>query len=124
MNVIDSSGWLEYFARGTNASFFAPVVKATDTLVVPTVCMYEVFKHLLTQRGEEDALQAIGVMSLGIIADLTREIAVNTANISNEFKIAMADSIILAITRANNATLWTQDADFEDIGGVQYIEKK
>jgi predicted nucleic acid-binding protein len=124
MNVVDSSGWLEYFARGTNASFFAPVVKATDILVVPTVCMYEVFKRLLAQRGEEDALQAIGIMSLGIIADLTREIAVNAAYISSEFRIALADSIIMATTRANNATLWTQDADFEGIGGVQYIEKK
>ena len=124
MNVVDSLGWLEYFARGTNASFFAPVVKATDTLIVPTVCMYEVFKRLLVQRGEEGALQAIGIMSLGIIADLTQEIAVNAANISSEFKIAMADSIIFATARANNATLWTQDADFEGIGGVQYIEKK
>ena len=124
MNVVDSSGWLEYFARGTNASFFAPVVKATDILVVPTVCMYEVFKRLLAQRGEEDALQAIGIMSLGIIADLTREIAVNAAYISSEFRIALADSIIMATTRANDATLWTQDVDFEGIGGVQYIEKK
>ena len=124
MNVVDSSGWLEYFARGTNASFFAPVVKATDALVVPTVCMYEVFKRLLTQIGEEDALQAIGVMSLGIIGDLTREIAVNAAYISSEFKIAMADSIIMATTDAYDATLWTQDADFEGINGVQYIEKK
>jgi len=123
MNVVDSSGWLEYLARGTNASFFAPVVKATDALVVPTVCMYEVFKRLLAQRGEEGALQAIGIMSLGIIADLTREIAVNAAYISSEFKITMADSIIFATARANNATLWTQDADFEGIGGVQYIEK-
>jgi predicted nuclease of predicted toxin-antitoxin system len=83
-----------------------------------------VFKRLLAQRGEEGALQAIGIMSLGIITDLTQEITVNTANISNEFKIAMADSIILATTRANNTTLWTQDADFEGIGGVRYIEKK
>ncbi len=124
MNVVDSSGWLEYLAGGTNASTFAPVVKVTDTLVVPTVCMYEVFKRLLAQRGEEDALQAVGIMSLGIIADLTREIAVNAAHISPEFKIAMADSIILATTRTNNATLWTQDTDFEGIDGVQYIEKK
>ena len=124
MNVVDSSGWLEYFARGTNVSFFAPVVKATDNLVVPTVCMYEVFKRLLAQRGEEGALQAIGIMSLGIIADLTREIAVNAAVISSEFKIAMADSFILATARAYDATLWTQDADFESVGGVQYIEKK
>lgn len=124
MNVVDSSGWLEYFARGTNTSFFAPVVKATDILVVPTVCMYEVFKRLLAQRGEEGALQAAGIMSLGIIADLTQEIAVNAAYISSEFKIAMTDSTILATARANNAILWTQDADFEGIDGVHYIDKK
>jgi predicted nucleic acid-binding protein len=124
MNVVDSSGWLEYFARGSNASFFAPVVKATDILVVPTVCMYEVFKRLLAQRGEEGALQAIGIMSLGIIADLTREITVSAAYISSKFKIAMADSFILATARANNAILWTQDADFEGIDGVHYIDKK
>lgn len=124
MNVVDSSGWLEYFTRGKNVGFFAPIVTETDTLVVLTVCMYEVFKRLLTQRGEEDALQAIGIMSLGIIADTTREVAVNAAYISYDLKIAMADSIILATARAYNATLWTQDSDFKGIGGVQYIERK
>ena len=124
MNVVDSSGWLEYFARGTNASTFAPVIKATDLLVVPTICMYEVFKRLLTQRGEEDALQAIGIMSIGILADLTREIAIEAAYISAESQIAMADSIILATTRAYNATLWTQEADYKGMEGVQYIEKR
>lgn len=124
MNVVDSSGWLEYFARGTNASFFAPAIKATDLLVVPTICMYEVFKRLLTQRGEEDALQAIGIMSIGILADLTREIAIDAAYISAELQIAMADSIILATTHAHNATLWTQDADYKGMEGVQYIEKR
>ena len=124
MNVVDSSGWLEYFAGGANASLFAPVVKESDTLVVPTVCMYEVFKRLLSRRGEESALQAMGIMSLGIIADLTREIAVQAAQISLEFKIAMAGSIILATTHAYDATLRTQDADFEGMGGVQYIENK
>jgi len=124
MNVVDSSGWLEYFAGSTNASTFATVVKATDTLVVPTVCMYEVFKRLLVQRGEVSALQAIGIMSLSIIADLSREITVNAAFISSKFNIAMADSIILATAWAYDATLWTQDADFEGIDGVQYIEKK
>lgn len=124
MNVVDSSGWLEYFAGGTNASFFAPLIKNTDILVVPTVCMYGVFKRLQNQRGEEDALRAIGIMSLGVIADLTREIAVNAAHLSSEFKIAMADSIILATTRAYQATLWTQDADFEGMQEVEYIEKR
>jgi predicted nucleic acid-binding protein len=124
MNVVDSSGWLEYFGGGINASFFAPVVKEIDTLVVPTVCMYEVFKRLLAQREEEGALQAIGIMSLGNIVDLTREIAVNAAVISSEHKIAMADSIILATTHAYDAILWTQDADFEGFSSVHYIGKK
>lgn len=123
MNVVDSSGWLEYFGGGINASFFSPIIRETDRLVVPTICMYEVFKRMSIMRGEEDALQAIGYMSLGSIADLTQEIAVNAAYISSELKIAMADSIILATAQANNATLWTQDVDFEDIDGVQYIEK-
>jgi toxin FitB len=123
MNVVDSSGWLEYFARGTNASFFAPAIKATQILVVPTICMSEVFKRLLIQRGEEDALQATGIMSLGLLADLTREISIDAAYISAKSQIAMADSIILATTRAFSATLWTQDADFRGIEGVQYIEK-
>jgi toxin FitB len=124
MNVVDSSGWLEYFAGGTNASFFAPAIKTTEILVVPTICLYEVFKRLLNQRGEEDALQAIGIMSLGNLADLTREVAVDAAYLSSELQIAMADSIILATTRAHNATLWTQDADFKGMDGVQYIEKR
>lgn len=124
MNVVDSSGWLEYFAGGTNARFFAPAIQETDVLVVPTVCMYEVFKRMSAQRGEEGALQAIGIMSLGNIADLTREIAVNAAAISAELRMAMADSIILATTRANQATLWTQDKDFDGMDDVRYVAKK
>ena len=60
MKVVDSSGWLEYFAQGPNANFFAPAIQETDSLVVPAICMYEVFKLMLTQRGEEAALQAAG----------------------------------------------------------------
>jgi len=122
MNVVDSSGWLEYLAGGQNAEIFAPVIQATDSLVVPTVCMYEVFKRVFALRGEEAALQAIGIMSLGIIADLTRQIAVNAARISSELKIAMADSLILATARVHDATLWTQDADFEGVDGVKFVE--
>ena len=123
MNIVDSSGWLEYFARGGNAGLFAPVIQETESLVVPTICMYEVFKRILIQRGEENALQAIGVMSLGTIADLTQEIAINAAQISSELKIAMADSIILATARKHNAVLWTQNIDFEGLSDVNYIQK-
>jgi predicted nucleic acid-binding protein len=124
MNVVDSSGWLEYFAQGPNASFFASPLQETDSLVVPTICVYEVFKLLLPSRGEEAALQAAGIMSLGTSADLTPEIAINAARISSDLKIAMADSIILATSHAYQATLWTQDADFKGFDSVAYIEKQ
>ncbi|MCK5783823.1 MAG: type II toxin-antitoxin system VapC family toxin [Desulfobacterales bacterium] len=123
MNVVDSSGWLEYFAKGKNAPFFLKTIQDTKNLLVPAICVYEVFKRTLSIRGEEDALQAVGIMSLGKSVELSQDIAVNAAKISHDLKIAMADSIILATARAFNAILWTQDADFEDLDGVRYIEK-
>ncbi|MDX1414411.1 MAG: type II toxin-antitoxin system VapC family toxin [Candidatus Promineifilaceae bacterium] len=124
MNVVDSSGWLEYFSESTNADFFAPAIQKTESLIVPTICVYEVFKRLFIQRGEEKALTAVGIMSLGHIAELTREIAVNAASLSAELKLAMADSVILATARTHHATLWTQDADLAKIDRVRYIRKK
>jgi predicted nucleic acid-binding protein len=124
MNVVDSSGWLEYFADGPNADFFAPAIENASELVVPSLSMYEVFKRVLQQRGEDDALQAVGVMAQGLVVDLNMEIAINAAKISVELRLPMADSIILATARAYSATFWTQDADFQDIEGVQCIEKR
>jgi predicted nucleic acid-binding protein len=86
--------------------------------------MYEVFKRMLAQYDEDAALQAVGIMSVGKIAELTQEIAINAAQISSQRKIAMADSIILATAHTHAATLWTQDADFANIEGVKYTEKK
>lgn len=123
MNVVDSSGWLEYFGDGPNTDFFAPAIQEIETLLVPAVCIYEVFKRVLGQRGEEAALEAIGVMSLGQLVELNRDIAIQAAQISGENKLAMADSIILATTRAYAATLWTQDADLARFEGVQYVSK-
>ena len=124
MNIVDSSGWLEYFADGENASFFAPVIEDTEHLIVPVICLYEVFKRLMAQRGENAALVHIGDMHQAQIADLTSSVALQAAKLSADFKIAMADSIILATARAFDATLWTQDGDFEGIDGVKYIAKE
>ena len=124
MNVVDSSGWLEYFADAPNADFFAPAIENASELVVPSLSIYEVFKRVLQQRGEDDALQAVGVMAQGLIVDLNMEIAINAAKISVELRWPMADSIILATARAYSATFWTQDADFQNIEGVQYVEKR
>ncbi|MCI0518680.1 MAG: type II toxin-antitoxin system VapC family toxin [Chloroflexi bacterium] len=123
MNVVDSSGWLEYLSDGTNADFFAPSILDEANLTTPTICIYEVFKRTLAEFGEERALEAAGVMSRGAVADLTRQNAIEAARLSVELKLAMADSIILAIARANDALLWTQDAHFKGIEGVKYVEK-
>jgi predicted nucleic acid-binding protein len=124
MNVVDSSGWLEYLTDGVNARFFVSSIHDAENLVIPTICLYEVFERVLLELGEEKALDAIGMMSVGQAAELSRELAIESARISTETKLAMADSIILATARANNATLWTQDAHFKEIEGVKYIEKK
>ncbi len=124
MNVVDSSGWLEFFADGPNADFFAPAVEDTQRQVVPTISIYEVFKRVLQQADEGSALQAIVVMQQGRVVDLDQPLALRAATISFQLKLPMADSIILATARSHGATLWTQDVDFEDIDGVQYIPKQ
>ncbi len=124
MNVVDSSGWLEYFAGGPNADFFAGAVEAADELVVPTVSLYEVFKRVLQQRGESEALEAVTLMQQGGVVDLTTPIALEAARASAALGIPMADSIILTTARLLGATLWTQDSDFAGIEGVEYIARE
>ena len=124
MNVIDSSGWIEYFTDGVNADFFDSPIRDFESLIVPTICLYEVFKRVLLVLGDDKALKTIGQMSLGTVVDLDRNIAMRAAQISLNVKLAMADSIILATTREYDATLWTQDEHFKDLEGIRYIEKK
>ncbi len=122
MNVVDSSGWLEYFADGPNADFFAKAVENIEELVIPVITIYEVFKRVHQQRSEGDALQVVALMEQGQVVNLDTTLALSAAKISLELKVPMADSIILATAQSSNATLWTQDVDFKGIDGVQYIE--
>lgn len=123
MNVVDSSGWLEYFADGRNADFFAPAIEATARLVVPTLSLYEVFKRIVQQRGEGAALQAVALMQRGEVVDLDAGIALGAAKLSLELKLPLADSVMLATARAHGAILWTQDEDFEGEAGVRYVAR-
>ncbi|MEW6008007.1 MAG: type II toxin-antitoxin system VapC family toxin [bacterium] len=124
MNLVDSCGWLEYFADGPNAIYFAEPIEDTDNLLVPSLCVLEVFKNILRQRGENSALQAIALMGQGMIVDLDTSIALSAAKLGLEHKLPLADSIILATARANDAIVWTQDADLKGIDGVNFIPKK
>jgi len=121
MNIVDSSGWLEYFGKGVNGLLFAPIIQETTALVVPSITIYEVFKRILHQRGEEAALCAVGWMALGMVDTLSQELALEAAALSLELKLPMADSIILATAYAHQATLWTQDEHFRGLPGVQFI---
>ena len=124
MNIIDSSGWLEYFAEGGNAEFFAPAIEDTKNLLVPVICIYEVFKKLLLQSGDNEAQIHVSDMKQGKIIEIDESLALSAAKLSAELKLPMADSLILATARTNNAILWTQDEHFRDLDGVKYIEKK
>lgn len=121
MNIVDSSGWLEYLSDGPNASAFEKALMNTEDLVTLTLCFYEVFKVVLRERDENDALQAIALMRQARTTDLTAEIALLAARLSLEFKIPMADSIILATGRICEATIWTQDEHFKNIKSAKYI---
>jgi len=120
MNVVDSSAWLDFFANGPNAEFFATPIERPSELVVPTVCIYEVFKKVLQQRSEYDALAAVGVLQQGKVVDLTPTLALNAAKLGIEHHLPFADAAILATARAFNAALWTQDEHFEGLKGVRY----
>ncbi len=124
MNVVDSSGWLEYFANGKNARFFAAPVENTSSLVVPTLTLFEVFKRVLKQRDETDALQAVALMQQGTVVDLTGSLSLEAARLSVQESLPLADSVVLATAQAYGATLWTQDADFKGIRDVKYTPKK
>ncbi len=123
MNVVDSSAWLEYFADGPNAVAFAPAIQATAELVVPSITLLEVFKRVYQQRGEGPALQAVAAMQQGRVIDLDGPVALAAAKLSADSKLPLADSVVLATARQIEATLWTQDADFEGMSGVRYRAK-
>jgi predicted nucleic acid-binding protein len=123
MNVVDSSGWLEYFISGGNANFFAPVIEKPETVIVPSISLFEVYKRVLIEKDRNDALEAVAIMKEGQVIDLDDNLALVAAELSYEFKLPLADSIILATARINDATLWTQDAHFKSLEAVKYIEK-
>jgi len=124
MNVVDSCGWLEYLADGPNADLFAAAIEDTEALVVPSLSIYEVFKRVLQQRSEGDAVQTVVLMQQGRVADLDVATALEAARLSLDRRLPMADTVMLATARAHGATLWTQGADLEGIEGVQYVARR
>lgn len=124
MNLVDSSGWLEYFADGKNADFFAEPIEDARSLIIPSICIFEVFKRILQQRTEDEALRAATIMQQGRVIPLEALLSLQAAKLSVDLKLPMADSIILTTARTFKATLWTQDTDFKEMKDVRFIESK
>lgn len=121
MNVVDSSGWLEYFADGPNAGAFAKPIQNVNQLIVPMLSIIEVFRHVAQRRGEGDALQAITAMQQGTVVELTVPVALDAARLGLDERLTLSDSIMLATARNHRAILWTQNPHFEQIEGVRYV---
>ena len=124
MNLVDSSGWLEYFANGKNANFFASAIIDSKNFIVPAVCIFKVFKRLAQQKDEYCALEAVTAMQQGTVIPLDSTLAIHAAKISYDLKLPMADSIIWATAKTFEATVWTQDADFRKLPNVKFIDSK
>ena len=124
MNVVDSSAWLEYFADGANADFFARPIEKPDGLLVPSITVLEVFKRVAQQRDEGAALQCVAVMQQGQVVELDAALALRAAAVGLRHKLPLADSVVYATAQAANATVWTQDGDFEGLPGVKFRAKR
>jgi predicted nucleic acid-binding protein len=124
MNIVDSSGWLAYFADEPYGKYFYKPLNDPDSLIVPTVTLYEVFKVVLRESTENKALQAVAAMQKGKVVGLTSSLAIAASKLSLELNLPMADSVILATAREYNATIWTLDSDFKNIKGVRYFSKR
>ena len=118
-NVVDSSAWLEYFADTPRARLFAAAIEDTRRLVVPVITVYEVFKKVRRERGDDEALQAVAAMLHGRIV----EVDVTLALEAGQLDLPLADSLVYAAALRAGATLWTQDADFDGVAGVKYFPR-
>lgn len=123
MNVVDPSGWIEYLSGGPNADFFADAIQESDTLLVPTLSLFEVFKHVLRHAGREEALRVAAAMRRGTHIDLDSSLALEAAELSAGEGLALADSVIPATARSRAAVLWTQDRDFEGVENIRFRPK-
>ncbi len=124
MNLVDTSGWIEYFFGGPNASFFAKPIEDTENLIVSVICLYEVFKKVSQVADETRAFQVIAQMKQGRVIELSEEIALHAARVSLRHRLPLADSLIYATGQLEGADIWTQDTDFKGLPGVRYKESR
>ena len=123
MNVVDSSGWVEYFQDSPRADLFALAIEQRDQLLVPTIALFEVHKVLSRKLPAELVERCLGVMRLGRVLDLTDRRAIAASKVASQHRLAMADAAMYSMALEHGATFWTQDADYSGLNGVQFFAK-
>jgi predicted nucleic acid-binding protein len=123
MNVVDSSGWIEFFKAGANGPVFKPVIEDRHQLLVPTIALFEVHRVLSRSLPADIVNRCLDVMRLGRVLDLTDARAVAASKVALRHKLAMADAAMYSMAQEFGATFWTQDVDYAGLDGVQYCAK-
>ncbi len=123
MNVVDSSGWIEYLTDSPRADLFAKAIEQRDQLLVPTIALFEVHKILSRSLGIEIVDQCLTVMRLGRVLDLTDKRAIAASKAARQHGLALADAAMYSMAQEHNATFWTQDVDYQNLPAVRYFAK-
>jgi len=124
MNIVDSSCWLEYFSASKVGDLVSGAIEDLESLIVPSITLYEVFKKIIIEKDEDSALIAVAHMKQGTVIDLDADLSIYSAKIGREYKLPMADSIIYATVKKHNCILWTQDKHFKELDCVKYFGKE
>jgi len=124
MNIVDSSCWLEYLADSKVGNLVSGAIEDLNSLLVPSITLYEVFKKLLIEKDEDSALLAVAHMKQGIVINLDPDLSIFSAKIGKDYKLPLADSVIYATAKKYNCVLWTQDKHFKDLDNIRYFEKE
>lgn len=123
MRLLDSSVWIEYFANGQYTDVYAAAIRDVDHPLVSPINLYEVFRRVMQQRSEHEAYLAVAIMLDGRMLDIDGQLALEAVPLAQQYRLPLADSILLATARAHDAQLITQDAHLRDIPGVLYYPK-
>jgi predicted nucleic acid-binding protein len=120
--LVDSSGWIEFFTGGRLAERYASYLAPGSEIVTPTIVLYEVYKKIKRERGEETAVLFTGRLNATEVVPLTESIALSAADVSLRHGLGMADAIVYATGREQEAAIVTSDADLKDLPGVTYLK--
>jgi predicted nucleic acid-binding protein len=123
MNLVDSSGWIEFFLAGPNGPLFKPVVEQRNILLVPVIALFEVHRVLSRKLPAELVAKCLDVMRMGRVLEITDRRAIAAADVASRHSLAMADAMMYSLALEHGATFWTQDSDYLGLAGVQWFPK-